>query len=178
MFELEVAHQRLTSGSLPPEIRERFLEPRSITHIGHVMWEEHCTECAWPQCYHSCDLYNARNDGNCRRTIDGFSPVPDAPVLGGHVVRVRFRRWASLTTRCLLSLRPVRAVEKIERRFNALSRVAAGAPRVGTLIGRPGLPSRVVRRLKAYSVNAPPDDDANEPTSFIMEVFNPTSSAV
>ena len=180
MFEVEVAHSRLKSGVLPPDVREQFLEPRSITHLGHVKWEEHCTECAWPKCYTTCDLYNPRNDGNCRRTIDGFSPLVDMPVFGGYVVRVKFKRWANLTGHCYLSLRPVDEVARTEGWLNTLSLMAARTPTLGTLIGRPGLPSRVMRRLKNRSVAATPrrDPATHEPNCFVMEVYNPVASTV
>jgi FkbH-like protein len=179
MYEVEVEHIRLAAGTLPPDVRSRFLEPRRITHLGHSAWEEHCTECAWPQCYTTCDLYNRRNDGNCRRTVDGFSPVVDAPMLGGHVVRVRFKRWGNLTANCHLALRPVTEVEKKERRLNTLGRIAASQPNLGRFIGRPGLPSRVVRRLKQRSVGAEPAaNGAHEPNCFVMEVYNPGQRVV
>jgi FkbH-like protein len=179
MYEIEVDHIRLASGALPPDVRGRFLEPRHATHLGHIKWEEHCTECAYPQCYTTCDLYSPRNDGNCRRTIDGFSPVMDTAVLGGHVVRVKFKRWANLTAHCHLTLLPVSIVERTERRLNMLSRAAASLPTLGASIGRTGLPSRIVRRLKNRSVDAEPSSEAGcEPNCFVIEVYNPSQRTV
>ena len=180
MYEIEVEHIRLGSGALPSNISRCFVEQRTITHLGHTKWEEHCTECAWPQCYTTCDLYNYRNDGNCRRTIDGFSQVMDAPVLGGHVVRVRFKRWGNLTAHCHIELRPVADVMRSERYLNLLSNIAASFPNLGSVIGRPGLLSRALRRLKNRSVGAAPkqDEPVQEPNLFLMEVYNPSDRAV
>ena len=180
MFEVEVAHLRLTSDALPAAIREQFIQPRSITHIGHVQWEEHCTECAWPACYTSCDLYNPRNDGNCRRTVDGFSPLFDLPIFADHVVRVKFKRWGNLTGHCGLALRPLDEVTRTERRLHALSLLAARMPNLGASIGRPGLPSLAVRRLKSHSVDAAPRRGAAvaEPNCFVLEVYNPAATTV
>lgn len=180
MYEIEAEHVRLAPGSLPPEIRKRFLETSAVTHLGHINWEEHCTECAWPQCYTTCDLYSRRNDGNCRRTVDGFSQVTDAPVYGGHVVRVRFKRWGNLTAHCQVALRPVASVANVERRLNLLSTVAASLPNLGSIIGRPGLPSRVLRRLKNHSVDAAPParEPTLDPNLFLMEVYNPSERTV
>ena len=179
MFEIEVTHDRLTSSLLPPQIRERFRESRAITHLCDINWEEHCTECAWPQCYTSCDLYNPRNDGNCRRTINGFSPLLDARVFGGYVVCVKFRRWASITATCRLALRSVDQVARTERRLNSLALAASRIPNLGTIIGRPGLPSRAVRRLKKLSVSpAFAGGEFAEPTIFLIEVYNPSDTTV
>src|SRR3546814_10879866 len=32
-----------------------------------LLWGEHCIECAAPDCFVSCDLYEARSDRRCRR---------------------------------------------------------------------------------------------------------------
>ena len=180
MFEVEVVHSRLESSELPPDIKEHFLEARSITHLGHIKWEEHCTECGWPDCYTSCDLYNPRNDGHCRRTIDGFSPLVDMPIFGNLVVRVKFRRWGELTAQCQMDLRPVADVVRTERRLNSLSLMASQVPTLGTSIGRPGLPSRVMRRLKNRSIAAASNSgNATElPNCFFMEIYNPATKTV
>ena len=47
--------------------------------VSLAPWGEHCTECAVPECYASCDLYAARVDGKCRRFAEGIELVPDAP---------------------------------------------------------------------------------------------------
>jgi len=179
MFEIEVTHDRLTASSLPPEVRDRFLESRSITHLSDINWEEHCTECAWPQCYTSCDLYNPRNDGNCRRTINGFSPLLDTQVFGGYVVCVKFRRWASLTASCRLALRSVDQVARTELRLNSIALTASRIPKFGAIIGRPGLPSRAARRLKKLSLaTASARGELVEPNCFLMEVYNPSDKTV
>jgi FkbH-like protein len=180
MFEVEVAHIALDSHELPSKIREEFLAPRSITHLSLTSWEEHCTECAWPQCYTTCDLYSARSDGNCRRTIDGFSPLVDMPVFGGHVVRVKFKRWANLTAHSSIKLRSVKDVARIERRLNVLSLLAASAGTLGQVVGYPGLASRAVRRLKSRSVERQAKDweTTQEPNLFLMEIYNPGAKTI
>lgn len=180
MYEVEVEHATLGPDSLPPEIRSRFLEERAVTHVGHLAWEEHCNECAWPQCYTTCDLYNRRNDGACRRTFDGFAPVHGVPIFGGHVVRVRFRRWGNIMAHGHVALRPVAEVARTERRLNVLSDLAANVPNLGRALGRPGLPSRAVRRLKARSVDAAPaaHEPTVEPNCFLLEVYNPSERTV
>jgi FkbH-like protein len=179
MFETEVDHVRLTPGALPPEVLAEFRRERAFTHLGRIKWEEHCTECAWPACYTSCDLYNPRSDGNCRRTLDGFAPVVGLPVLGAPVVRVRFKRWGHLTARCEVAGRPAKDVEKTERRMDMLSSLAARLP-VGAAVGRPGLPSRAVRRLKDRIVDPRRHAEGGgpEPTCFVMEIYNPAQTAV
>lgn len=186
MFETELDHVRLSSDVLPLDVLAHFRDARSFSHLGHVKWEEHCNECAWPACYTTCDLYNPRNDDNCRRTVDGFSPIVDLPIYGTPVVRVRFLRWSQLITRCQVGVRPVDDVERVERWLNTLSAVAVRLPNLGRAIGRPALASRVVRHLKNRSVlkdrsvgtQKQVSGSPQEPTCFVMEIYNPAPTAV
>src|SRR5262245_49553222 len=178
MYEVEIEHSWLSAEDcLPPDIKAQFTERRTLTHITPIQWEEHCTECSWPACYTSCDLYNPRNDGNCRRTIDGFSPVVDAPVLGGHVVRVRFRRWAQLTGSCRLPPLPIDKAEREERWLNSLASIATKMPRLGTLVGHPGLASRAVRRIKRSYIRPGKGAEVSlAPDYFLVEIYNPSEN--
>ncbi|MDE2403629.1 MAG: HAD-IIIC family phosphatase [Sphingomonadales bacterium] len=178
MFETEVSPLRLTEDLLPPEVLAAFARDRGFSHLAPIKWEEHCTECAWPACYTTCDLYSPRADGNCRRTIDGFAALAGVEALGIPLVRVRFKRWANLTARSTVAVHPVDAVVAIERRVASASGWAARLP-FGAAIGRPGLPARAVRRWKDRLVAASAHDDAApEPTCLVLEVYNPGSAPV
>lgn len=54
-----------------------------------AIWEEHCSECAMPLCFHSCALFERGWHGRCVRA-DGF----EESVLGTGTVRLR--RWGKL----------------------------------------------------------------------------------
>ena len=45
------------------------------------MWQEHCVECAPPDCYNSCTLFVKREDNNCARFINGIYPNHNFPGL-------------------------------------------------------------------------------------------------
>ncbi|MBN9616581.1 MAG: hypothetical protein J0G35_13535, partial [Acidobacteriales bacterium] len=49
-------------------------------------WSEHCTECAWPTCYSTCDLYSPREDGRCRRFIDGMVRIDCPESINGYLL--------------------------------------------------------------------------------------------
>jgi len=180
MYETETEHAWLYAEmGLPTDVRAKFAEHLTVTHVTPVQWEEHCTECAWPACYTSCDLYNPRNDGNCRRTIDGFSPVVDAPARIGRVVRVRFKRWANLNGRCRLPLISVKKAARHERWLDSLAWMATRAPRLGAAIGRPGIPSRVVRRIKGFYIKSSRNAKSEQaPDYFLLEAYNPSRVSV
>lgn len=180
MYEIEVEHVRLESSELPGEIKSLFHEPEAeITHYGLINWEEHCTECGWPHCYQTCDLYNPRNDGHCRRTLDGFSPVMDAPTFAGQVVRVRFKRWASLTGNCRLNLSGLKTAIRTEKVLDNLALLASRAPNVGASLGKPGVLSRLARKVKGFVVdgNLLAKDAVADPDYFVIEAYNPSPVA-
>jgi FkbH-like protein len=58
-----------------------------------LIWEEHCTECAVPECYKSCILYDQRPDGACRRFTEGISLNSS---LSGSSSKIQFKRWGKL----------------------------------------------------------------------------------
>src|ERR1039458_5666623 len=80
--------------ALPPEVRMRFRElADAIEARSQIVWAEHCTECAYPDCYSSCAFYTPRRDRNCRRFADGINR---ASFEGTTLGRIRFGRWAKL----------------------------------------------------------------------------------
>jgi FkbH-like protein len=59
-------------------------------------WQEHCVECAPPQCYTVCPLYVSRSDRKCARFVYGVYPNPHFAGLLERGADVRFRRWAKI----------------------------------------------------------------------------------
>lgn len=64
-----------------------------------LIWEEHCTECFVPLCYHTCALYVNRYDGKCERFVDGIQLNLDRDK------KLTFKRWAKLETKFNVKLR-------------------------------------------------------------------------
>ena len=61
-----------------------------------LLWEEHCHECAIPQCYETCSLYVRRSDQKCARFVYGIYPNPNFSGLLPYGADIFFRRWAKL----------------------------------------------------------------------------------
>lgn len=61
-----------------------------------IKWEEHCLECAVPECYSTCQLYSERLDGACARFTYGIYPNNNFSGLFNFGADVRFKRWAKL----------------------------------------------------------------------------------
>ena len=79
MYETESNQKIESGGELPFEVVSALAELKGKVLARTVLpWSEHCTECVWPTCYTSCDLYILREDGRCRRFTDGMVRV-DGP---------------------------------------------------------------------------------------------------
>src|SRR6266849_3142965 len=76
MYELEAIdrHARQKYFDAHPElvIRSGPGIHSGASHLSILAWSEHCVESAIPQCYSTCDLYDPRTDGKCRRFTFGI----------------------------------------------------------------------------------------------------------
>lgn len=172
MYEAEVNSSVESIETLPLDVRKRFAEFRDRVSARTILpWGEHCTECVWPTCYTTCDLYSPRTDGACRQFMDGAVRIDHKEGLSPYLLKIRFKQWAKLWTVGNLHLQsPSKAAQR--EWFN----VAVGA--VGRSMPVPSsIKSRVlgkigyIRRLSAE--NARPT--AELPDCFLLECFNPNS---
>ena len=177
MFEFEVSAFRVDPAAIPESVKEAFEESRkSITSFSILPWEEHCIECAMPACYTTCNLYEPRKDGKCRRFQHGFGLVEFQSPTVDHIAKVAFKRWGSLmaysNTRQISADRANR-VETMWRWFGSV--VSAVPDSRLSVLGRKGLSARLVRRMKRRSAMHGSSTAAldSKPTSFIAEVYNP-----
>jgi FkbH-like protein len=72
------------------------LAPAAVDSIYLLHWEEHCVECAVPQCYRICPLYSERRDGACKRFENGIFPNLNYSGLYSFGAEIRFRRWGKI----------------------------------------------------------------------------------
>jgi FkbH-like protein len=175
MYEAEVNSRSESIETLPADVVTRFSELRSQIASRTVLpWGEHCTECAWPTCYTTCELYAPRLDGNCRLFVDGMVrlDLDDGP--GRYLLKLRFKRWGKLWTVGNLAMYSMREVRHKEKRNMLVGAVARSAP-----LPRP-LKSRVLGKV-AYlrrrdAESAPPS--AESPDCFLLECYNPNAQPV
>ena len=140
-----------------------------------LLWGEHCIECAAPDCFSSCDLYQARPDRRCRRFDYGVyknAAFSSAAGYGGEVI---FRRWGKLEARGNATLvRP--GVARFLEAF-----VSLGAPllnRVGRVVDRLASDIRwsyvthsLLERLNLWLLRR--RQPGALPDAFVIEIYNP-----
>src|ERR1700687_5316684 len=175
MYETEANTEIKSSAEIPAEVRRSFEHLRAEIHSRTLLpWGEHCTECVWPTCYTTCDLYSPRQDGRCRRFVDGMVRVGCPGATSSHLLKIRFKRWGKLWAPGNLGLFPLRQADHLERRDQ----------RIGALLYQIPLPVPVRNFAtgKRYSwkkrsaVGRKPATDY--PDLFIMECYNPGEQPV
>jgi FkbH-like protein len=175
MYETEANHKIESGSQIPKDVALAFAElNRKILARTVLPWSEHCTECVWPTCYTTCDLYSAREDGRCRRFSDGMVRINCDEALNSYILKIRFKQWGKLWTPGNVRLRSVEEASKLERRDHWIGT---------TLYQLPG-PVRVKQfaTQKRYSFKKRMAYQAeigeSLPTAFVVECYNPSPKTV
>jgi FkbH-like protein len=171
MYETEINRKVESTSQIPPEVISAFKELRGKVVARTVLpWSEHCTECVWPTCYDTCDLYSPREDGRCRRFADGMVRVECPEALNSYLLKIRFKRWGKLWAPASIRLHATDKALKLEKRDH----------RIGSTLCQISLPASIKRAVvnKRYSykkrvAGRPADSDKLPPTSFLLECYNP-----
>lgn len=127
MREATDVFRATVSVALPESVAMAFRQTRSaVAARSVIVWGEHCTECAFPDCYGACSFYTPRPDFHCRRFENGIEP---AAADGGRISlsRIQFRRWGKLEGRGPISLHAARRGDRLEQ-ASALADVVLSGP--------------------------------------------------
>lgn len=177
MFELQIPGDRGAVPTPDGRVLAAFQDPdRDVSAFSLIPWAEHCTECAFPSCYQSCDLYDPRpGDQHCRRFDGGMVTFEETATLQGYVVGVSFRRWAKLMAFASATTVPAPIASVASRSIRRLDLLAAKTAH-HTLLGRTGGTVRVQRRVKSALVDRLSAGDA--PDYLLIEIYNPNPDMV
>jgi FkbH-like protein len=186
MFEVNAYDRRLHPQSMPAPLLPGS-RARDIAAMSFLFWSEHCVQCAAPDCYASCALYDPRSDGRCRRFVFGIFRNPNFASARGYGAEIAFRRWGKLKANGNTRMEPLAALIRRERQL------AAAAPflrRVGCFARALGVrtlwadPSRYLdkraRRLHRCNQQqeAAGGSGRRRPDAFLIEVYNPQAASV
>jgi FkbH-like protein len=175
MYEAEANSRFEAIESLPAAIVERLAELGSEVESRTILpWGEHCTECVWPSCYTTCDLYSPRTDGNCRLFVDGMVRIDVRDALRPYLLKLRFKQWGKLWTVGNLALYAPSEVQQKERMNTVTGAVARSLPLPGTLKRR--TLAKVAYRRRQAAETAPASGVT--PDCFLLECYNPHSKPV
>ena len=143
-----------------------------------LVWGEHCTECAAPDCYASCNLYSPRPDGRCRRFDYGVYRNRSFASASGYGAEVVFRRWGKIEAQGNVRLLPARAVHLAEKAAGFAAPLLDRAGRIAARLSGDrrwswlsfSLLERLLRRLAGGA--------SGRPDAFVAEIYNPGEQPV
>lgn len=176
MYESELNQRIKTTDHIPDNVLQAFGDRKSLVDARTVLfWSEHCTECAAPGCYQSCEMYRPRpRDGKCRRFVDGMVMIDHQKGLLPYVLKIKFKRWGMLKAEGNTRLYSMVEANRIERRDQQIGAVLRALPLHLLPVTR-GLRSTIV--LKRYEdkkkFSKRPNIDGMQPDIFLLECFNP-----
>ena len=129
MYETETNHKVDASENIPSEVVSALAELKGKILARTVLpWSEHCTECVWPTCYSTCDLYSPREDGRCRRFADGMVRVNCSAAFNSYLLKIRFKRWGKLWSPGNVGLQSSEQAERREQRDYSIGTVLYQLP--------------------------------------------------
>jgi FkbH-like protein len=177
MYETEANRRQESREQIPVEIAARFRELKENGTLGErsvLPWSEHCTECVWPTCYTTCDLYSPREDGRCRRFADGMVRVDCPGAINSYLIKIRFKQWGKLWSPGNIRLRSVADAETIERRDYRIGAalnhfIPLSALKNFATQKRYGFKKRMANRIHTSE---------SLPTAFVVECYNPSPEPV
>jgi FkbH-like protein len=175
MYESETNSAVESSAQIPEEVLRSFAHFRGRLQSRSVLpWSEHCTECVWPTCYSTCDLYSARPDGGCRRFADGMVRIELPAAVNSYILKIRFKRWGKLWTPGNIRLHSEEKAEKLEK----------ADYRIGRTLQRIPLPAlvKITAATKRYGFKKRAATLAHHgkglPSCFVLECYNPEAHDV
>jgi FkbH-like protein len=175
MYETEANNKKESAEQIPAEIAAQFGQLKETVLERTVLpWSEHCTECVWPTCYATCDLYSPRKDGRCRRFSDGIVRIDCAEAVNSYVLKIGFKRWGKLWTPGNVRLRSMRDAQRIERQDYWIGKTIFQLPMpipVATIAMRKRYSFKKRRTYKQYTGDT-------SPTAFVLECYNPSPKLV
>ena len=175
MYETEANSKKESRDQVPAEVLATFGELKGCLVARTTLpWSEHCTECVWPSCYSTCDLYSPREDGKCRRFVNGMVRVECPESVNSYLLKITFKRWAKLWTPGNILLSPLDSALRREvwdyRIGSVLHQLPVPSPlRSFTTRKRYSLKKRIANRRAS---------SGSLPDSFLVECFNPGDNAV
>ena len=151
-----------------------------VAAMSLLFWSEHCIECAAPECFSTCDLYEPRPDSRCRRFTFGMFRNTKFSSIRGYGVEVEFKKWGKLEARANLSMEPLSSLMRQERLIEICVPIVNFVGSTLNLVTRNDrwsyLSYAILARIAKF-LNRRKKNDI-QPDAFLLEVYNPSHLAV
>ena len=175
MYETEANDRVETLEQIPAAVQDRFRELNGTIQARTLLpWGEHCTECVWPSCYTTCDLYSPREDLRCRRFEDGMVRIDCPGSANSYILKIRFKRWGKLWSPGNVHLY---SPDQASRREQWDHRIGSGIRHLPLFDSAKRLVTNKRFAIKnTLAQRRPPSEEL--PTAFIVECYNPSDVSI
>jgi FkbH-like protein len=175
MYEAEVNRSFDSVDTLPPDVVSKFTELTGEAESRTTLpWGEHCTECSWPTCYTTCELYSPREDLACRLFAEGMVRIDYDGGPNPYLLKIRFKRWGKLWAIGNLALHHLDEARRREKANSMRGAFARGVPLPLTIRRRVQTKVGYLRRIAAEA--EPPS--VEQPNFFVVECYNPNPRTI
>jgi FkbH-like protein len=175
MYESEASLRIEELGQIPDSIIREFREFRgAIAARTTLPWGEHCTECVWPSCYTSCDLYSPRQDGRCQRFVEGMVRIDCEGSVNQYLLKISFKRWGKIWTPGNLRLAQLTDADRMEKSDQRIAVAIQQAPLPAGL--RRLVTNKRYRWKKRRTTGRHTSQEL--PNLFVIECFNPNPRTI
>lgn len=175
MYETEANHRTAPGHEIPKDIEQQFGGLGSQVLARTLLpWSEHCTECVWPTCYTTCDLYSPREDGRCRRFAEGMVRVECPSAFNAYLLKIQFKQWAKLWSPANMRLYPAQRASKIEQSDYRIGNLLQILPAPSQLKAFAAKKRYGLKKRRANQHTA----GGELPTSLLLECYNPAAHEV
>lgn len=123
MYQLEWSSDGSRAAKSKGAVYPSRVDAGEVKRVYLALWEEHCVECAVPECYAVCPLYVPRRDRKCARFRGGIYPNPEYSGMYPFGADISFRRWGKLEAKLegrIVSLNAARRRQATDRNVIAL----------------------------------------------------------
>ncbi|SOD39980.1 HAD-IIIC family phosphatase [Nitrosovibrio sp. Nv4] len=181
MFEFDKyeKHLHVDRGLVPLSTYDPF---QDIAKMSLLMWGEHCVECAAPSCFTTCDLYQSRPDGRCRRLTYGMYRNRCFPSARGYGAEVVFKKWGKIEARGNTLMLPAGMTLLTERMIGLLAPFANAAGAFVYRLTRDNrwsyLEHSILERFARWLHQKKRANASFPPDFFLLEVYNPMDGPV
>ena len=101
-----------------------WITKEGIEKINVSAWEEHCLECAPPECYGNCSKYIKRCDQKCKKTSYGIKRRKDLENAYTSPVQFKFLSWAKIETYKFEPSLLIPKIYKINKKWYRIDRLS------------------------------------------------------
>jgi FkbH-like protein len=159
--------------SQPPAPEPSLLDRELVERTLLLHWQEHCIECAPPDCYAVCPLFVERADHKCARFVYGIVPNAAFPGLLDVGADVRFRRWGKLESQVGGTAVTPRAHRRLATVDRAATAAAGGVARLAARVDPRRRVSGAYAVLRDRLLARAPRSDALAFDDFVLECHAP-----